>query len=125
MLLWAKFFQKVNAIAVFCVVFFIDSSHGIHAVLPRRRLFFHATLDGWQLVVDDRWRPPLVDEDWLAVCAAIHTGVESLYYKFVDMNKAVNVRSPGGRRKTKMHRKIGTPKKEVTRIVTNPTRRTH
>ena len=26
---------------------------------------------------------------------------ESLYYKFVDVNKAVNVRSPGGRNKTK------------------------
>ena len=38
--------------------------------------FFRATLDGWQLVVDDRWRPPLVDDDWHAVCHAIHTGVE-------------------------------------------------
>ena len=41
--------------------------------------------------------PPLVDEDWHAVRQAICKGVEGadwekLYYKFVDMNKAVSVR---------------------------------
>ena len=53
-----------------------------------------------------RWRPPLVDEDWHAVCQAIHQGVggaqwENLYCRFVEMNKEVNVRHPSGSNKAK------------------------
>ena len=54
-----------------------------------------------------RWGPPHVDEDWHAVCQAIHKGVEgaeweSLYDKFVEMNKRVNARhlSGSGRART-------------------------
>ena len=44
-----------------------------------------------------RWRPPLVDEDWHAMCPATCKGVEgaqweNLCYKFVEMNNEVNVR---------------------------------
>ena len=52
---------------------------------------------------DGRWmgESPLVAEDWHAICQAIYTGVEgaeweNLYYKFVEMNKEVNVRHPSG-----------------------------
>ena len=50
---------------------------------------------------DSRWRSPLEDEDWDAVCQAIYKGVEgaereNLYHKFLEMNKAVNVRHPSG-----------------------------
>ena len=38
-------------------------------------------------VVDDGWGPPLVDEDWHANCQP----TKNLYYKFVEMNKEVNV----------------------------------
>ena len=56
-----------------------------------------------------RWRPPLVDEDWHAVCQAIYKGVEGaawekLCCKFVEMNTEVNVRSPGGSSRAKMLR---------------------
>ena len=70
------------------------------------------------------WEPddggtPLVDEDWHAVCQAIYKGVEGaawekLCCKFVEMNKEVNVRSPGGSRGAKINWR--TPKTEVTRI---------
>ena len=48
------------------------------------------------------WEPPLVDEDWHAICQAIHKGVEgadweNLSYKFVEMEKEVNVCHPSGR----------------------------
>ena len=52
-------------------------------------------------VGDSRWGPPLVDEDWRAICQGIYKGVEgaewkNLYYKFVEMNKDANVRRPSG-----------------------------
>ena len=48
-----------------------------------------------------RWRLPLVDEDWHAICQTIHKGVEGaeweiLYFKLVEMNQEVNVRHPMG-----------------------------
>ena len=41
-----------------------------------------------------------VDDDWHAICVVVYKGVEgaeweSLYCKFVEMNKEVNVRKPG------------------------------
>ena len=44
-----------------------------------------------------RWSPPLVDEDWHAMCPAICKGVEGaqwekMCYKFVEMNNEENVR---------------------------------
>ena len=50
---------------------------------------------------DNRWGPPLVDEDWHVICQASNKGVkgvewENLYYKFVEMNKEVNVHPPSG-----------------------------
>ena len=52
-------------------------------------------------VGDSRRGPPLVDEDWHAVCQAIYKGVEgaeweNFYCKFVEMNKEDNVRHPSG-----------------------------
>ena len=52
-------------------------------------------------------RQPLVNEEWHAMRRAIHRGVEgagwdNLYFKFVEMNKEVNVRHPSGSGKTKM-----------------------
>ena len=43
----------------------------------------------------------MVDEGWNAACQTTSKGVEGaewekLYHKFVDMNKAVNVRHPSG-----------------------------
>ena len=45
--------------------------------------------------------PPLVDEDWRAICEASYKGFEgaeweNLYHKFVEMYKDVNVRYPSG-----------------------------
>ena len=42
-----------------------------------------------------RWEPPLVDEDWHAVCQAIFQGVEgsqweTMFCKYVDLHKAAN-----------------------------------
>ena len=56
--------------------------------------------------VEDSWGPPLLDEDWHAVFQAIYRCVDGsgnwrrLYYKFVEMNKAVNVRHPSGNSRT-------------------------
>ena len=49
----------------------------------------------------DRGEPPLVNEEWHAICQAINRGVEgaereNLWYKFIEMNQEVNVRHPGG-----------------------------
>ena len=45
---------------------------------------------------DNRWEPPLVDDDWHALCHAINMGEgvewENLYYKFVEMTKESNIR---------------------------------
>ena len=53
-----------------------------------------------------RQGPPLVDEDSHTVCQAIYKGVEgaaweTLCCKFVDINKAVNVRHPSGNSRVK------------------------
>ena len=53
-----------------------------------------------------RWGPPPVDEDWHAVCQGTYKGVEgaeweTLYFKFLEINKAVNVRHPSVKSKTK------------------------
>ena len=50
---------------------------------------------------DNRWGPPLVDEDWHVICQASNKGVkgvewENLYYMFVEMNKEVKIRHPSG-----------------------------
>ena len=50
--------------------------------------------------------PPLVDEDWPAVCRAICKGVvgaerEKLHHKFVKLNRAVNFRHPSGNSRAK------------------------
>ena len=60
---------------------------------------------------DITWEPPLVDEDWHATCHAIYTGVEggeweTFHYKFVEMNKEVNVRNPRGNSRAKTLGKI-------------------
>ena len=48
---------------------------------------------------DSRWRPPLEDEDWDAVCQAIYKGVEgaereNLYHKFLKMGQGSQRSSP-------------------------------
>ena len=48
-----------------------------------------------------------MDEDWHAICQANYKGVEGadweqLCFKFVEMNKEMNIRSPGGSSKAKM-----------------------
>ena len=53
-----------------------------------------------------RWGPPPVDEDWHSVCQAIYKGVEgaeweNLCHKFVEMNKAVNIRHQSGNRRVR------------------------
>ena len=69
------------------------------------RTFIDATNEGdsrW----GGRWGPPLVDEDWHAVCQAITKDVEGtewekLYHKLVELKKAVDVRHPSGNGRTK------------------------
>ena len=53
--------------------------------------------------VVSRWEPPLVDEDWHASCQATCKGVEweNLYYKFVEMNKEVDLCNPSGSSRAK------------------------
>ena len=53
-----------------------------------------------------RCGPPPVDEDWHAVCQATYKGVEgaeweNLYFKFLEINKAVNGRHPSGNSRAK------------------------
>ena len=53
------------------------------------------------------WRTTAQIDEEYAVCPAMHMGVEQavwadLYYEFVDMNKEINARSPGGNRRAKM-----------------------
>ena len=53
-----------------------------------------------------RWRPLSVDGDWHAICQTNHKVVEgeeweSLYQKFVEMHKAVNIRTPSNNHKAK------------------------
>ena len=58
-------------------------------------------------VATSRWWPLLVNEDWHAMRQAIYGGAEgaeweNLYCKFVEMNKEINIRSPGGSSRAKM-----------------------
>ena len=51
--------------------------------------------------------PPLVDEDWHAICQAIYKGVvgpewENMYNKNVEMHTAVNLKKPGTNKNAKM-----------------------
>ena len=62
-------------------------------------------------VGDNRWGPPLVDEDWHGICQAILKGIEGeeweqLYYEHVEKCKAVNLRQPSASRKDKTQWKI-------------------
>ena len=50
-----------------------------------------------------RGEPPLVNEEWHAICQAINRGVEGAEReKFIEMNQEVNVRHPGGRTMAKV-----------------------
>ena len=56
----------------------------------------HRSFNNTASVGASRWGPPLVDEDWHAMCPAICKGVEgaqweNLCYEFVEMNNEVNV----------------------------------
>ena len=58
------------------------------------------------IVGDKGWRPPLVGEDWHAVWEATHKGIageewKKLYFKYVEIGKAVNLRQPSTSRKAK------------------------
>ena len=64
--------------------------------------------------------PSLVDEDWLAICQAIFRCVEGAewknqYYKFVEMNKEVNVSRPSGSSRAKTWWKTRDAKEEMRR----------
>ena len=54
-------------------------------------------------VCDNGWVLPLVDEDWHAVCQAIHKDVEEqrevVYHKYVEMHKAINLKKSSGSKK--------------------------
>ena len=57
-------------------------------------------------VLDRRWEPPLVDEDWHAVCHAIHKGVEGaewekLCCESLGRTTAVILRHPSASRRVK------------------------
>ena len=42
-------------------------------------------------VANERWAPPLVGEDWHAICQAIHKGAEweAMYYQYTKLHQAV------------------------------------
>ena len=51
-------------------------------------------------------KPPLVDEDWHAICQAIYKGVEgpeceNMYCTFVELQRAVNRKKPGVNKKAR------------------------
>ena len=54
----------------------------------------------------EEWGPPLVDEDWRAICQAIFKGTEGeewerMYHKFFEIHKVVNIRHPSTSRNSK------------------------
>ena len=55
--------------------------------------------------VSRSWEPPLVDEDWHAVCQAIYKGIKGKawenLYKCVEIGRAANIRQPSTSRKDK------------------------
>ena len=66
-----------------------------------------------------------MDEDWHAICQAIHKVVgradwENSHYKFVDMNKEINVRNPGGSNRAKMFGRCTKPRWDVGTTTTRP-----
>ena len=52
-------------------------------------------------VGDSRWGPPLVDEDWHAICQAIHKGRRGRKVGQVVVQVWVNMRTPSNNRKAK------------------------
>ena len=61
-------------------------------------------------VEESRWRLPLVDEDWHAVCQAIFNGIdgeewERMHCKYIEIHKSVNIRHRSTSRKAKTLKK--------------------
>ena len=73
---------------------------GTDELTPRREE------EGMPRTFDSRWKSPLVDEEWHAICQAIYKGVEGQewdvkYYKYAEMHKAINRKKWSGNKKAK------------------------
>ena len=58
-------------------------------------------------IEDDRWRPPLVDADWHALCQAVYPGIEGeewedLYCHCREMSRAAGVKKPSESQKARV-----------------------
>ena len=76
-------------------------------------------------VGDSRWEPPLVDEDWHAICQATYKGVEEIgmgehvLRKYVETHKAVNLKKPKINKKARALWALRNAKKREKAAVTH------